>query len=117
MRAINKKRNTGALDSFLSKKTYPKKTQPHRIKVPPQLKQVNCEKCAYYQGIYCPRCMCVYKYLIRHIRGVERLEGSSKDLKLIREFEKLGFQVDWEDTRYDLKKITKITIPEEEYER
>lgn len=117
MGAINKTRTTGTLDTFLSKKINLKNPQPHEIKVPPHLKQVDCEKCGYYQGTYCPRCMCVYKYLIRHIQNVESLKGTSKDLKLIKEFEKLGFQVDWEDTQYDLKRITKITFQEGEYER
>jgi hypothetical protein len=78
-------------------------------KIPKHLRKADCKSCSYYQGNYCPRSICVHKQLVLHLRGIIDLEGSSKELKLIREFERLGFEVEWEDTKYSLKKIIKIT--------
>jgi hypothetical protein len=95
-----------SLDKFMKKRN-------RYSKIPEYLRDVDCKKCSYYQGSYCPRSMCVHKQLVLHLRGIINLEGAYKELKLIKEFERLGFEVEWEGSEYSPKKITKIIRKEE----
>lgn len=78
------------------------------LKIPEQLKEVDCNACSFYRDSYCPLTLCIHKQLILYLRGKFPLINTSKEKQIIKEFERLGFSVEWTDTNYSAKRIIDI---------